>query len=371
MFALCGKCIETQQSTKCEHSVEDRKLRGTWQTDELKKALSLGYSLIRIHEVWHFKDMAQYDPKSKTGGLFAGYINAFLKLKQETSGWPKWCDTDAKKDQYISEYKRREGIMLDSTCVERNEGLRAVAKLMLNSFWGKFGQRENMSKTRYIVDPEEFFGLFLDDTKTINHVNFLSDYVAQVQWEFKEHFAMPLSNINICIAAYTTAQARLKLYSFLERLGERVLYYDTDSIIYVSRGDASEYVSPLGDYGEGSYITEFASGGPKNYGYTVYSTNTKMEVSTCKVRGITLNYRNTDIVNYSTLNDLVRVNEHDDTEEEVGGAVINKKRTVHDPHKIVRNPGGEVITRQSTKDYRVVYTKRVMVDDFDTVPYGY
>ena len=94
MFALCGKCIETQQST---NSVEDRKLRGTWQTDELKKGLSLGYSLIRIHEVWHFKDMAQYDPKSKTGGLFAGYINTFLKLKQEASGWPKWCDTDAKK----------------------------------------------------------------------------------------------------------------------------------------------------------------------------------------------------------------------------------------------------------------------------------
>ena len=74
------------------------------------------------------------------------------------------------------------------------------------------------------------------------------------------------------IAAYTTAQARLKLYSFLERLGERVLYYDTDSIIYLSREGSAEYELPLGDYlgdltdelakdyGAGSYITEFASG---------------------------------------------------------------------------------------------------------------
>ena len=71
-----------------------------------------------------------------------------------------------------------------------------------------------MSKTRYIVDPEEFFGLFLDDTKTINHVNFLSDYVAQVQWEFKEHFAVPLSNISICIAAYTTCAGKTEIIFF-------------------------------------------------------------------------------------------------------------------------------------------------------------
>ena len=32
---------------------------------------------------------------------------------------------------------------------------------------------------------------------------------------------------NVIIAAYTTAQARLKLYSYLERLDRRVLYYDT------------------------------------------------------------------------------------------------------------------------------------------------
>ena len=37
---------------------------------------------------------------------------------------------------------------------------------------------------------------------------------------------------NIFIAIYTTAHARLKLYSALETLQERVLYFDTDSVIY-------------------------------------------------------------------------------------------------------------------------------------------
>lgn len=38
-------------------------------------------------------------------------------------------------------------------------------------------------------------------------------------------------------------QARLKLYSFLEKLEERVLYYDTDPVIYIST--PGEYDTPL------------------------------------------------------------------------------------------------------------------------------
>lgn len=37
---------------------------------------------------------------------------------------------------------------------------------------------------------------------------------------------------NVILAAFTTAHARLHLYETLEKLGDRVLYFDTDSIIY-------------------------------------------------------------------------------------------------------------------------------------------
>ena len=37
---------------------------------------------------------------------------------------------------------------------------------------------------------------------------------------------------NVFIAIFTTANARLKLFEALETLQERVLYYDTDSVIY-------------------------------------------------------------------------------------------------------------------------------------------
>ena len=117
------------------------------------------------------------------------------------------------------------------------------------------------------------------------------------------------------------------------------------------------------DYGAGSYITEFASGGPKNYGYTVFSSRNNTEVSTCKVRGITLNFRNTRIVNYGTLREMVKAHRLDGDSD--------TKKVVHDPHRIARVKFGQVITRQECKDYRLVYTKRVILDDFKTLPYGY
>jgi hypothetical protein len=42
-------------------------------------------------------------------------------------------------------------------------------------------------------------------------------------------------NTNIIIAAFTTANARLRLYEMLDKLGKSVAYYDTDSIVYLWR----------------------------------------------------------------------------------------------------------------------------------------
>ena len=46
--------------------------------------------------------------------------------------------------------------------------------------------------------------------------------------------------------------------------------------------------------------------------------------------------------------------------------------TVTDPHKICRNKETKsIVSRIQSKDYRVVYTKQVIVDDFKTIPYCY
>ena len=72
------------------------------------------------------------------------------------------------------------------------------------------------------------------------------------------------------IVAFTTSQTRLKLYGALDTLKERVLYYNTDSVIY--RWKPGQVDLPLGEFlGEftdevsGDPIVEFVSGGAKNY----------------------------------------------------------------------------------------------------------
>lgn len=57
--------------------------------------------------------MNQYNSETKDGGLFTDYINAFLKLKTTSNGWPKWCNTDEKKQQCINDYYKIEGVQLN------------------------------------------------------------------------------------------------------------------------------------------------------------------------------------------------------------------------------------------------------------------
>ena len=109
MFPLCRTCAMTQQQTPCEHPDTQRAFVGTWVTDELKKAVAVGYRVLQIHEVWHYSDVSQYNPETGSGGLFAGYINTFAKIKQESSDWPAWCTDDDKQQAYIDDYSKKEG----------------------------------------------------------------------------------------------------------------------------------------------------------------------------------------------------------------------------------------------------------------------
>ena len=68
--------------------------------------------------------MKCFDKFSNSGGLFAEYINMFLKLKQESSGYTSWVQSEADKDRYIEEYRRAEGIALDKASISENAGQR-------------------------------------------------------------------------------------------------------------------------------------------------------------------------------------------------------------------------------------------------------
>ena len=172
--------------------------------------------------------------------------------------------------------------------------------------------------------------------------------------------------INLFIAIFTTAHARLKLYSALETLQQRVWYYDTDSVIYKWRPGQVEI--PLGvflgeftDEVEGDPIIEFASGGAKNYGYE--ARGGKVE---CKVRGFSLNYKNKQILNFYTLRDniLKELDQPQSSRREM--SLVDE----HFFHRDQTNKRIRLIERE--KKYGLVFDKRVIDRTTrQSYPFGY
>ena len=247
VFPLCRTCADENHQGLCPHALpEDRALVGTWVTEELDKAVHLGYVILEKYEAWHFPSSTQYDNQSKTGGIWAECINLWLKHKQQASDWPDWCTTEEDKQRYVKEYLDHEGVQLEPDDIERNDGLRSLAKLLLNSMWGKMGQNPNKSKITYTADCSEYINMMTDDGLEISDVLHVNDQHVALMWREKSEFVQSLPHTNVVLAAFTTAHARLKLYSLLEKLQDRVLYFDTDSVVYIHNEDL--WNPPLGDY---------------------------------------------------------------------------------------------------------------------------
>ena len=228
---------------------------------------------------------------------------------------------------------------------------------------GKFAQRSNLTKTELVTEPNRLFELLHSEEIEVPEARLVNAEMTEVQfrnvWEFEE----PNDKVNIVIAAFTTAYARLKLYDLLDQLQEQVLYYDTDSVIYVHEPGKPEpalgdYLGDLTDELDGDYITEFMSGGPKNYAYV---TNNDKRVT--KIRGITLDYAASKKLNFEVMCSLLHLYLNCD---------IQAKVTVDNPFKITRDKKNKKIaTKRTKKDYQIVYNKRVVKENYGTVPYGY
>jgi hypothetical protein len=89
-----------------------------------------------------------------------------------------------------------------------------------------------MTKVKIVSDPAEYFDLLSSDQINVTDANFINDELIEVHFENVDEFVEADGKTNVVIAAFTTAHGRLKLYGVLEQLNRRVLYFDTDAVIY-------------------------------------------------------------------------------------------------------------------------------------------
>lgn len=159
------------------------------------------------------------------------------------------------------------------------------------------------------------------------------------------------------------------------------MYVDTDSCVYVSKpggpkpatgdflGDLTSEITPK--HGQGAYITQFLCGGPKNYAYKVNNGKTH-----CKIRGFTLNYKNSLVLNFDSLKDIIcryvnrPARENKKSKKNKGN--VNSVNIVNECKISRERWTRRIVNRREVKEYKVVFDKRILLGKGeDTIPYGF
>lgn len=215
------------------------KVQQVFTLAELRRAHAEGYHIANVTRV----DLYEADKE-----YFKSYVSFFLKIKKESS--PDGASP--------------------------NPGMRALAKLFLNSLWGKLGQREYGSTKLCTIT--EYEALMDKDKRNVIRIEGIRLDPIDPRWIHVKFFNLDDNSkkvrfkTNVAIAAYVTAQARLRLFQVIGNplLHGRVLYCDTDSCIYECPDGAwePEQGSELGEWEvEGKYAgaNHFICVGPKFY----------------------------------------------------------------------------------------------------------
>lgn len=99
-------------------------------------------------------------------GLFTEFINTFLIIKQETSSYLGWCQTDEDK-KHIADYFVQEAVKGKKIKIVKNGTLRSQAKLMLN---GENSAKEKSRKGWYSSGFKYMFKMMTNVKIQVNRV---------------------------------------------------------------------------------------------------------------------------------------------------------------------------------------------------------
>ena len=112
--------------------------------------------------------------------------------------------TDEQKAEYVRQYEEHEGEKLEK--IEKNLGRKQVAKRMLNSFWGKFGENEHRTQTIAIQDEDVCQKMVHDESVIVKDVRIFNEDMMEVSVLKNKDACESSGKINIFIACFTTTR---------------------------------------------------------------------------------------------------------------------------------------------------------------------
>lgn len=116
-------------------------------------------------------------------------------------------------------------------------------KILMNSLYGKFAQKITGQEKIYHIDnlnEEQYKKFFIDDNPNLE-ISIVDDfvYVKEKVSNYIPRFINPIYSI------YITAKARIELYKYMNKLGNKVLYVDTDSVFTKSEIETSSKIGGM------------------------------------------------------------------------------------------------------------------------------
>jgi len=221
-------------------------IEGTYCTVEFQKALEKGYVVNKVHSYHQYK---------KSTSLWAEAMRPMYvrKMSNSESNLP-----DSEFDELLECYQQEFGQEFRDLIAEsrgkwaNRPSIKLAAKIVLNTIWGKHVETP-IQPHNEIFNRITQFPKIQDLYENFNSRNYIyggSMAFGESRHLFKytETGNIPMSSLRkgyAPAAIFVPAYGRLQLYEQMDKLGERVLYHDTDSIIYVSK--PGEYDVPKSD----------------------------------------------------------------------------------------------------------------------------
>lgn len=280
------------------------RINGWYYSPEIKLAIKMGYK-IRFIQGYEFK---------KNGFIFKEYIEKKYLEKKASKG--------AKRE---------------------------IAKLLMNSLYGKFGQRRD-EQTYVEISKNEF------DRISNEHLYETIAIVGNSYYKIKEKQNFYSDFIHPEIAGLVTSYARTELYEWFLMAGlENVYYCDTDSMIINKEIDAKFIGSEIGQMKLEANIKEFVALAPKMYSYI---SKDDMEVRT-RAKGFP--YESIKAFSFNLFWDVLHTGN-----VEMINTVYSKPTSFKERNRRHKDKFASAIIVK--KGLKKIYNKRIINDDYSTSP---
>ena len=232
--ALCKTCAQDQTLTSCNHQDMQKFITGNYTTLEINYALSLGYKIKHIYEVWHW---------AKRAPIYKTFMQLLLRKKVMYSGFPDDIETESDKASYCSKVNKKLNLKgtlaLGTKDIVYDKRLKDYFKHLTVSAVGKVGQGNLFPSDIFASNNDTVNKYFYKDDGTISDsitdIELINKDTLYLRVKPSKETATTNRTGNCVIQAFITAQARINMHKNLLSVvnaGCKVFSLETDAIVF-------------------------------------------------------------------------------------------------------------------------------------------